>query len=311
MGSGQRIPPRKKPNNHKNTGQEGSRLTTQQDKIYWTDNLPSAIGARTILTITDKPTKTTHIPTKAKYDKDDISRHLQKKNRETLNYITTTSRYVTDIDTTLETNVRVERGMILTELGGWVLIDKHENENGRNSMMIMEHETFNGNFLEGEYRTGHRYTERINRLKDTTDDRMQQEVDTALNAGINAFATTLHQDEKETWYHPRTEYEEDQLIQQERTLRIKDPYVVMWVDRAFDMGINFGDIFRRINKINPDFWTNYYRGAWRDREQYYETHIEGKTPITKKRRRRQTKSDQIRTESRTPRRQHSGHVQAQ
>jgi hypothetical protein len=109
---------------------------------------------------------------------------------------------------------------------------------------------------------------------------MQQDVDKALNAGINAMATILHPEEKETWYHPRTEYEEDKLIQQERTLRIKDPCVAMWVDRAFDMGINFSDIFRRINKVNPDFWNNCYRGAWIDRPQYYETHVEGKTPIT-------------------------------
>ena len=109
---------------------------------------------------------------------------------------------------------------------------------------------------------------------------MQQEVDTAMNAGINALATRLHQDEEETWYFPRTEYEEDQLIQQERTQRIKDPYAALWVDKAFDMGINFSDIFRRINKVNPDFWINYYRGPWIDREQYYETHVEGKTPIT-------------------------------
>ena len=31
--------------------------------------------------------------------------------------------------------------MILTELGGWVLIDKHENENSKISMTIMEHVT--------------------------------------------------------------------------------------------------------------------------------------------------------------------------
>jgi hypothetical protein len=28
-------------------------------RIYWADNLPSAIGARTILTLTDRPAKTT------------------------------------------------------------------------------------------------------------------------------------------------------------------------------------------------------------------------------------------------------------
>jgi hypothetical protein len=48
-----------------------------------------------------------------------------------------------------------------------------------------------------------------------------------MNAGINGLATILHPEEEETWYHPRTEYEEDKLIQQERTLRIKDPDVAM------------------------------------------------------------------------------------
>ena len=32
--------------------------------------------------------------------------------------------------------------------------------------------------------------------------------------------------------------------------------------------------------MNPDFWNNYYRGAGIDRLHYYETHVEGKTPIT-------------------------------
>ena len=212
-------------------------IDSQDDKtrLFWEDNLPSTIAARTILTLTDSPTEITHIPTKARHDKDDISRHLQKQHRETLNYIITTSRYLTDIRTTLETDVRVERGMILTELGGWVLIDKHENENGRISMMILEYETFHGEFQYEQSRTGRKYTTRLDRLEETTDDRMQQEVDTAMNAGINALATRLHQDEEETWYFPRTEYEEDQLIQQERTQRIKDPYAAMWVDKAFDM----------------------------------------------------------------------------
>jgi hypothetical protein len=171
--------------------------------------------------------------------------------------------------------------MILTELGGWVLIDKHENENSKISMTIMEHVTYNSDFQHKEYRTGHKYTTIPEQLKETTDARlMQQEVDKAMNAGINGLATILHPEEEETWYHPRTEYEEDKLIRQERTLRIEDPDVAMWVDRAFDMGINFSDIFRRINKVNPDFWNNYYRGAWIDRPQYYETHVEGKTTIT-------------------------------
>jgi hypothetical protein len=121
-----------------------------------------------------------------------------------MDYITTTSRYMTDIEPTLEKDVRVERGMILTEIGGWVLIDKHENENGRNSMMIMEHETYHGDFQVNEYRTGHRYTAKLNRLKETTDALMQQEVDKALNTGVNALATIciLHSDEEKTWYHP-------------------------------------------------------------------------------------------------------------
>ena len=133
-------------------------------RLFWEDNLPSTIGARTILTLTDSPTEVTHIPTKARHDKDDISRHLQKQHRETLNYIITTSRYLTDIRTTLETDVRVERGMILTELGGWVLIDKHENENGRISMMILEYETFHGEFQGEQSRTGRKYTTQLKRL---------------------------------------------------------------------------------------------------------------------------------------------------
>ena len=53
---------------------------------------------------------------------------------------------MTDIETALKKDVRVERGMILTELGGWVLIDKHENENSKVSMTIMGHVTYNSNF---------------------------------------------------------------------------------------------------------------------------------------------------------------------
>jgi hypothetical protein len=65
---------------------------TQDDKtrILWEDNLPSTIGTRTILTLTDSPTKITHIPTKGRYDQDDINRHLKKQHRESLNHITTT-----------------------------------------------------------------------------------------------------------------------------------------------------------------------------------------------------------------------------
>ena len=256
---------------------------TQDDKtrIFWEDNLPSTIGTRTILTLTDSPTKITHIPTKGRYDQDDINRHLKKQHRESLNHITTTSRYWTDIETTLQTDVRVERGMILTELGGWVLIDKHENENARISMNILEHETYHGEFPGEQARTGRKYTTDLTRLEETTDDHIQQEIDATMNAGTNALATRLHQDEEETWYVPRTEDEEDQLIQQERTQRIKDPFAALWVDKAFDMGISFSDIFRRINKVNHDFWVNYHRGPWINREQYYETHVKGKTPITK------------------------------
>ena len=260
------------------------RVTKTQDdmtRIFWEDNLPSTIGARTILTLADKPTKITHIPTKGKYDQGDIYRHLQKRHRESLNHITTTSRYWTDIETTLQTGVRVERGMILTELGGWVLIDKHENENARISMNILEYETYHGEFPGEQARTGRKYTTDLARLEKTTDDRIQQLIDATMNAGTNALATRLHQDEEETWYFPRTEYEEDQLIQQERTQRIKDPYAALWVDKAFDMGISFSDIFRRINKVNHDFWVNYHRGPWINRGQYYETHVKGKTPITK------------------------------
>jgi hypothetical protein len=53
----------------------------------------------------------------------------------------------------------------------------------------------------------------------------------------------------------------------------------MWVDIAFDMGINFGDIFRRLNKVNPRFYQNYYRGE--DRKRYYSHHKHGKIPILK------------------------------
>ena len=55
---------------------------------------------------------------------------------------------MTDIETALKKGIciRVERGMILTELGGWVLIDKHENENSKVSMTIMGHVTYNSNF---------------------------------------------------------------------------------------------------------------------------------------------------------------------
>jgi hypothetical protein len=53
----------------------------------------------------------------------------------------------------------------------------------------------------------------------------------------------------------------------------------MWADREFDMGINFGDIFRRLNKVNPRFYQNYYRGE--DRKRYYSHHKQGKIPILK------------------------------
>jgi hypothetical protein len=53
----------------------------------------------------------------------------------------------------------------------------------------------------------------------------------------------------------------------------------MWVDRAFDMGINFSDIFRRINKVGPLFWHNYHRGT--DRQHCYKQHDKSKTPIAK------------------------------
>ena len=88
-------------------------------------------------------------------------------------------------------------------------------------MMILEYETYHGEFQSEQSRTGRKYTTKLERLEETTDDHMQQEVDTAMNAGINAQATRLHQDEEETWYFPRTEYEEDQLIQHP-TIRINE-----------------------------------------------------------------------------------------
>jgi hypothetical protein len=115
--------------------------------------------------------------------------------------------------------------LYITELGGWVLIDKHENEYGKMSMTIMGHVTYNSKFQSEEYRTGHKYTTIPKRIKEwkTTDARLasswiQQEADKAMIEGINGLATILHPEEEETWYHPRTEYEEDKLIQQERTL---------------------------------------------------------------------------------------------
>jgi hypothetical protein len=61
----------------------------------------------------------------------------------------TTSRYYTSIETTQTTRVRVEKGMVLTELGGWVLIDKDENENGRITMAIMKEWTIEDNLKQG------------------------------------------------------------------------------------------------------------------------------------------------------------------
>jgi hypothetical protein len=169
--------------------------------------------------------------------------------------------------------------MILTQLGEWVglLIDKHENENSRVCMAIMDAWTADSDFQNGEYRTGRRYIELPPEYKNwKTQDTLpiQQEADKALNIA----------EEEETWYllyHPRTEFEEDKLIQQERTLLIKSAYLAMWVDRAFDMGINFGDIFRRLNKVNPRFYQNYHRGE--DRKSYYSHHKKGKNPNTKRR----------------------------
>jgi hypothetical protein len=163
---------------------------------------------------------------------------------------------MTDIETTLKTDVRVERGMILTELGGWVLIDKHENENSKIGMTIMEYLTMNSDFQSNEYRTGQKYTTLSATYKEwkTTDTLLiQQKADKALNKGINGLATTLHPGEEATWYFPRTEYEEDTLIQQERTLRIKDADVAMWADRAFDMGISFSDIHLQKNQQSGPF----------------------------------------------------------
>jgi hypothetical protein len=113
------------------------KATHDKAKIYWNHNLPSAIGARTILTLTDMAGKTTYVPTSTRNDKHSGNRSLRVQERIFGSYIRTNSRYTTTIETTQTTKVRVEKGMILTELGGWVLIDKHENENSRISMAIL------------------------------------------------------------------------------------------------------------------------------------------------------------------------------
>jgi hypothetical protein len=84
--------------------------------------------------------------------------------------------------------------MILRELGGWVLIDKHENENSRICMAILDARTAESDFQKGEYRTGRRYRELPPEYKnwkrqDTLP--IQQETNMAMNIGINGLATTL------------------------------------------------------------------------------------------------------------------------